>query len=238
MKLNVLAFGAHPDDAELSCSGTLISQIRKGNTAGIIDLTRGELGSRGTAEIRDQEGEDARKIIGASIRENLNLEDGFFRNDRETQMKAITVIRKFQPEYILCNATDDRHPDHGRAAKLIEDAVFLAGLIKIETTENGTPQNLWRPKMVLHYIQDRYINPDIVIDISDVWEQRMESIKAHRSQFYDPNSNEPETYVASKIFFEMIESRAREMGRSSGFKFAEGYTCGRMFGIKDLTQLY
>jgi len=153
-------------------------------------------------------------------------------------MKAITVIRKFQPEYILCNATDDRHPDHGRAAKLIEDAVFLAGLIKIETTENGTPQNLWRPKMVLHYIQDRYINPDIVIDISDVWEQRMESIKAHRSQFYDPNSNEPETYVASKIFFEMIESRAREMGRSSGFKFAEGYTCGRMFGIKDLTQLH
>lgn len=238
MKLNILAFGAHPDDVELSSSGTLIGQIAKGNTVGIIDLTRGELGSRGTADIREKEAEDARKIIGASVRENLQLADGFFENNKATQIKIIEVLRKYQPDVVLCNATEDRHPDHGRSAQLVQDAVFLSGLIKIETTFDGVNQKAWRPRLVLNYIQDRHLTPDIVIDISDVWEQRMESIKAHRSQFYDPSSTEPQTYIASKVFFDTIETRAREMGRHSGFTYAEGFTSVRLLGVKDIMQLY
>lgn len=238
MKLDILAFGAHPDDVELSCSGTLIHQIQSGQKVGIIDLTRGEMGSRGTAEIRDKEAADAAKILGLAIRENLNMRDGFFRNDEEHQRMIITALRKYQPDVVFCNAITDRHPDHGKGAQLIEDACFLSGLIKIETSLNNEPQKAWRPKLILHYIQDRHIQPDLVVDISDHWEQRMESIKAHRSQFYDPSSNEPETYIASKGFFEMIETRSREIGRASGFKYAEGFTCSRIVGIKDIRNIF
>ncbi len=238
MKLDILAFGAHPDDVELSCSGTLLHQITNGNTAGIVDLTRGELGSRGTTAIRDQEALKAAEILGITVRHNLDLPDGFFENNRDSQIKAVELIRRYKPDIVLCNATDDRHPDHGRAAKLVEDACFLAGLMKIETAPDGRLQEAWRPRLVLHYIQDRYLRPDIVVDISPYWEKRMESILAHASQFYDPHSSEPETYIASKGFFEMIDTRAREMGRANGFKYAEGFTCSRVLGVKDIASVF
>ncbi len=237
MKLDILAFGAHPDDLELSCSGTLLNQIAKGNTVGLIDLTRGEMGSRGTAEIRDKEGQDAAAIIGANIRENLNLADAFFENNQASQLKVISALRKYRPDYVFCNAEEDRHPDHGRSAQLIEDAAFLSGLVKIQTFDDGKLQEPWRPKIVLHYIQDRELIPDIVMDISEVWDKKMECILAHRSQFYDPKSSEPDTYIASKGFMEMIETRARETGRSNGFKYAEGFTCRRVIGIINITNI-
>lgn len=238
MKLDILAIGVHPDDIELGCAGTLISHIQKGKQTGLLDLTRGELGSRGNADIRDAESEKAKKIIGAAVRENLNLADGFFENNRESQIKLIQVIRKYQPEIILCNAIHDRHPDHGRSAQLVEDASFYSGLLKIETSLNGTAQIPWRPKIVLHYIQDRYIKPDIVVDISATWEKKMESVMAHASQFYSENSTEPETYIASKHFLENVASRHMEFGRTCGFTFAEGFTCGRIMGITNLFELF
>ncbi len=238
MKLDILAIGVHPDDIELGCAGTLISHIQKGKQTGLLDLTRGELGSRGNADIRDAESEKAKKIIGAAVRENLNLADGFFENNRESQIKLIQVIRKYQPEIILCNAIHDRHPDHGRSAQLVEDASFYAGLLKIETSLNGTAQIPWRPKIVLHYIQDRYIKPDIVVDITSTWEKKMESVMAHASQFYSENSTEPETYIASKQFLENVASRHMEFGRTCGFTFAEGFTCGRIMGITNLFELF
>ncbi|MEZ5014541.1 MAG: bacillithiol biosynthesis deacetylase BshB1 [Chitinophagales bacterium] len=237
MKLDILAFGAHPDDVELSCSGTLLMEIHKGKKAGIIDLTAGEMGSRGTAEIRAHEAEDARKILGAEMRRNLHLPDAQFENNHANRLEVIRMIRAYRPTYVLCNAIGDRHPDHGRSAQLVEEACFLSGLIKIETEWEGNAQIAYRPQLVLHYIQDRYIHPDIVIDISAVWEQRMESIRAHRSQFYDPDSGEPETYISSKGFFDGIERRAREMGRSCGYMYAEGFTCNRILGAHYLSDL-
>jgi len=238
MKLNILAFGAHPDDVELSCSGTIISYIKNGKTAGIVDLTAGEMGSRGTAAIRAAEAQAASTILGCSIRENLGMADGFLEVNTTTILQVVTIIRKYQPDIILCNAPEDRHPDHGKASKLVEEAAFLSGLIKIETTVDGVAQKAWRPIIVFKYIQDRWLTPDLVVDITPYWEQRMESIKAHSSQFFDPNSSEPATYIASKNFFDSIESRSREMGRSAQFKYAEGFICSRVIGVKSLTELY
>jgi bacillithiol biosynthesis deacetylase BshB1 len=238
MKLDLLAIGVHPDDVELGCAGTLIMHIRKGKTAGILDLTRGELGSRGTAEIRDRESEDACRIIGASIRENLRLADGFFENNKESQLRLIHVIRKYKPEIVLCNATTDRHPDHGRSAELVEDACFYSGLLKIETELNGVQQEAWRPHIILHYIQDRYMKPDIVVDVTSAWELKMQSIQAHTSQFYSSGSGEAETYIASKIFWDNITTRAMELGRNCGFTYAEGFTCRRTLGIENLSNLF
>lgn len=238
MKLNILAFGAHPDDVELSCSGTIISHISNGKTAGIIDLTAGEMGSRGTVAIRALEAQAAAKILGCTVRDNLGLADGFLEVSNENILLVVQSIRKYQPDIILCNAPEDRHPDHGKASKLVEEAAFLSGLLKIETADNGIAQQPWRPKIVLKYIQDRWLTPDVVVDITPFWEQRMESIKAHSSQFFDPNSNEPATYIASKNFFDSIESRSREMGRSAQFQYAEGFITSRVIGVKNLIDLY
>lgn len=235
MKLDMLAFGVHPDDVELGCAGTLLAQIAKGKTAGIIDLTAGEMGTRGTAEIRLAESENARQLLGAQVRENLHLEDGFFRNDRDAQMRIIRVIRKYQPDIVFCNAVHDRHPDHGRASELVETAAFLAGLAKISFPEEALPA--WRPRLILHYIQDRYIEPDIAVDISDYWEQKLVCIRAHHSQFFDPASREPETYISSPEFWENIRARAMEHGRSCRFPYAEGFTCTRTLGTRDISAL-
>ncbi len=238
MKLNILAFGAHPDDVELGCSGAIAASVKKGMSAGIIDLTRGELGSRGNAEIRATEAEAAANILGCRIRENLGLDDGFFEHDKIARLLVIEAIRAYQPDIVFCNAMDDRHSDHGRGAELVEAASFLSGLIKIETFRNGELQAPWRPKLVLHYMQDRWIQPDIIFNITDVWDVRMESIKAHKSQFYDPASDEPATYISSKGFFDGIESRAREVGRFGQCLYAEGFSCKRPIGISDLSMLF
>jgi bacillithiol biosynthesis deacetylase BshB1 len=240
MKLFVLAIGVHPDDVELSASGTLINEVRKGNAAGVIDLTAGELGTRGTAETRAAEAALAATIMGLSVRENLGMRDGFFKNDEEHQMMVIRAIRKYQPEVLLANILDDRHPDHGRAGRLVVDAAFLAGLSKIETfDENGVPQKRWRPKHVLHYIQDRFYEPDLIVDITDVFEQRMEAIKAYGTQFHtNPDSSKgTQTYISSPDFLEALISRSRLMGKRIGVKFAEGFVTQKNIGIKSLQDL-
>jgi len=240
MKLFVLAIGVHPDDVELSASGTLINEVRKGNAAGVIDLTAGELGTRGTADTRAAEAALAATIMGLSVRENLGMRDGFFKNDEEHQMMVIRAIRKYQPEVILANILDDRHPDHGRAGRLVVDAAFLAGLSKIETfDENGAPQKRWRPKHVLHYIQDRFYEPDLVVDITDVFEQRMEAIKAYGTQFHtNPDSSKgTQTYISTPDFLEALVSRSRLMGKRIGVKFAEGFVTQKNIGIKSLQDL-
>lgn len=238
MKLDILAFGAHPDDVELGCSGTLLKEIHHGRTAGIIDLTRGELGSRGTAEIRAAEAIAAARILGCSIRENLGLEDGFFEHDKSSRIRVIEMIRKYRPDVVLCNALDDRHSDHGRAGELVEAAAFLSGLVKIETFHDGELQQPWRPRLVLHYMQDRWIQPDIVVDITEFWDQRMASIQAHRSQFFDPESQEPSTYISSRNFFDSIEGRAREVGRFAQFTYGEGFSAKRTIGVSSLLDLW
>lgn len=239
MKLDILAFGVHPDDVELSCCGTLMNQIDKGDTVGIIDLTKGELGTRGTPELRMLEAEKAAEILGVHIRENVGLKDGFFENRHEQQLKVIQKIRKYQPDIVFANAIDDRHPDHGRSALLLKDAFFLSGLRKIETlNDDGSPQLPWRPRLLLHYIQDRWISPDIVVDITPYLDRKIQAIKAFGSQFYDPNSTEPDTYIASKTFWESIPARAKEMGRASGFDYAEGFTAAKFLGVKDIKQIY
>ena len=237
MKLDVLAFSAHPDDVELSCSGTLLLLLNEGKKVGMVDLTKGELGTRGTPEIREQEALDASKILGASVRENLGMADGFFQNDSAHQMQVIQAIRKYQPEIILCNAISDRHPDHGRAASLVSQCIFLAGLAKIETLENGKEQVPWKTRVIYHYIQDRYLKPDFVIDVTSVWEKRMETVMAFRSQFYNPDSKEPETAISTKEFLDFLASRAREFGRQIGVQYAEGFTVERIPGVKSLRQL-
>lgn len=238
MKLDILAIGSHPDDVELGCSGTLISEIKRGKKAGIIDLTQGELGTRGTIETRYQEAADAAKIIGLSVRENLKMRDGFFRNDEEHQLQLIKVIRKYQPEIIIGNILEDRHPDHGRAGWLIYDACFLAGLRQIKTVgDDGQEQERWRPKMLLHYIQDRFQEPDIIVDVSDVWEQRMESIKAYRTQFMADASSDPQTYISSPEFMEALSARARLLGKRIGVKYAEGFLSKKNIGIRTLDAL-
>ncbi len=237
MKLDILAFGAHPDDVELSCSGTILKHIHLGKKAGIIDMTSGELGTRGNAELRNAEAAEAAKILGLAVRESLNFADGFFQNDQEHQLKIISVIRKYQPEIILCNAVADRHPDHGKASQLLSDATFLARLIKIETVSDGKKQEAWQTKAIYHYIQDRYIKPDFVIDISDFMEKKMEAVKAYHSQFYNPHSNEPETAISSKEFLEFITGRSAEMGRKINVKYAEGFTMERIPGVNSLFDL-
>ena len=238
IKLDILCFGAHPDDVELSCSGTVMRHIDLGYKVGIIDLTQGELGTRGSAELRLQEAEKASKILGISCRDNLGLADGFFRKDEETLRKIIAKIRQYQPEIVLCNSEVDRHVDHGRAGDLIEEACFLSGLRKIETQLDGNPQAAWRPKSIYHYIQDRMQTPDLLFDITPYMERKVESIKAFSSQFYDANSKEPETPISGEFFFDFIKSRAIEFGRNINVKYAEGFTVRRTIGTDNLMNLF
>ena len=237
MKLDILAIGVHPDDVELSCAGTILKHIELGKTVGILDLTLGELGTRGNATIRTQEAKRAASILGVSVREQLNMADGFFENNETNQRLIIEVIRKYQPELILCNAISDRHPDHGRAAKLTTDACFYSGLLKVETKENNTTQKPWRPKAVYHYIQDNFIEPDFVIDVTTYNDKKMESIMAYSSQFFDPNSKEPQTPISSKNFIDYINAKARLFGRSINVDFAEGFTVNRYMGVNNLFDL-
>ena len=237
MKIDILAIGIHPDDVELSCSGTIAKHIALGKKVGILDLTQGELGTRGNAELRTKEANEAAIILGVSFRTQLNLKDCFFENNEENQKKIIEIIRKHQPEIILCNAISDRHPDHGRASKLVSDSSFYSGLIKIETHSDNKIQQAWRPKAVYHYIQDQYIHPDFVIDISDFIDIKHKAIMAYSSQFYNPSSNEPETPISSKHFIESVNSKMSILGRDIGVKFAEGYTVDRYPGINSLFDL-
>lgn len=241
MKLDILAFGAHPDDVELSCSGTLLSHIAQGKTVGLIDLTRGELGSRGTADIRDQEAADSARLMGAKVRENLNLGDGTFEHSNENIRKVIQMVRKYQPEIVLANALRDRHPDHGRGAKLVSDACYYSGLKKIETTLSGNAQMHWRPKTVYHYIQDYNLEPDLVVDISDFLEKKFELILAFKSQFYLPAATEYaaeiQTPISGKEFMDFIKSKAAVFGRHAGFDYAEGFNVARTPGVEDLFTL-
>jgi bacillithiol biosynthesis deacetylase BshB1 len=237
MKLNILAFGAHPDDVELGCAGTILKEIALGKTVGIIDLTRGELGTRGSAEIRDQEANAAAVILGVSVRENLKMRDGFFVNDEKHQLKIIEKIRKYRPDVVLCNAIDDRHIDHAKGSKLVSDACFLSGLSKVETFLDGQQQEAWRPKQVYHYIQWKNLEPDFVVDISGFIDEKKASILAYRSQFYDPNSNEPESPITSKNFLESVEYRSQDLGRLVGVDFAEGFTVERCLAVSSLGDL-
>jgi bacillithiol biosynthesis deacetylase BshB1 len=237
MKLDILVFAVHPDDAELACAGTIMLHLAKGKKVGIVDLTKGELGTRGSVEIRMMEAAMAADIMGLTVREHLNLEDGFFRNDRDNQLPLIQMIRKYQPEIVITNALEDRHPDHGRACALQIDACFLAGLMKIETFLDGKLQEAWRPKQVYNYIQDRYIKPDFVMDITPFWEKKMEAIKVFSSQFYDPNSTEPMTYIANDYFLSFIEGRALEMGHAIGVKYGEGFTKQKMLSVHSFFDL-
>jgi len=237
MKLDILAFGAHPDDVELGCGGTLAKEIALGRKAGIVDLTRGELGTRGSAEIRDMESTAAAQILGVSVRENLNMRDGFFVNDEEHQLAVIRMLRKYRPDVVLCNAIDDRHIDHGRASKLVSDACFLSGLMKIETDYHGEKQQQWRPKVVYHYIQWKNIKPDFVVDVTGYNHKKVEAILAYSSQFYDPNSNEPETPIATKNFLESLNYRSQDLGRLIGTDFGEGFTAERHLAVNSLADL-
>lgn len=240
MKLDILAISVHPDDVELGCSGTLISEIRRGKKAGVLDLTQGELGTRGTIETRYLEAANSAMIMGVAVRENLKMRDGFFKNDEEHQLKLIAAIRKYQPDIVIGNVLHDRHPDHGRAGKLIADACFLSGLVKIETRdENGDAQPKWRPSYVLQYIQDWYHEPDLLVDISDVFEQRMNAIKAYSTQFnaQPDNDNEPQTYISTPDFLESVIARARLFGKRIGVKYAEGFLSEKKIGIRSLDAL-
>ncbi|MBC5863394.1 bacillithiol biosynthesis deacetylase BshB1 [Flavobacterium turcicum] len=237
MKLDILAFGAHPDDVELGCAGTILKEISLGKKVGIVDLTRGELGTRGTAETRDQEASAAATILGVSVRENLKMRDGFFVNDEKHQREIIKMIRKYQPEIVLCNAIDDRHIDHAKGSKLVSDACFLSGLIKIETELDGEKQLTWRPKVVYHYLQWKNIEPDFVVDITGFNEKKIASILAYRTQFYDPESNEPESPISSKNFLESLSYRSRDLGRLTGVEYAEGFTVERYLAVNSLGDL-
>lgn len=237
IKLDILAFGAHPDDVELSCAGTLIKHAELGYKCGVIDLTRGELGTRGTVSDRDHEANEAASIMKLTVRENLGMRDGFIKNDEEHQLKIIECIRKYKPDYVLANAIEDRHPDHGHAAQLIREAAFLSGLQKIETQHNGKKQEAWRPKKVLHYIQDKDIKPDILIDISGYLDKKWEAIKAYRSQFYNPESKEPPTYISTPEFLDALRGRHLNWGKYIGVMHAEGFTSYQYLGIKQLDEL-
>lgn len=237
MKLDILAFAAHPDDVELSASGTVLKHIAAGKKVGIIDLTQGELGSRGTKETRKEEASASSEILGLSVRHNLKMADGFFDINEENKRLIIEQIRKYKPEIILANAVSDRHPDHGRAAKLVSEAAFLSGLVKVETKIDGTLQEPHRPKAIYHYIQDYYMKPDLVVDVTDYFDQKMQSILAFKTQFFDPNSSEPETPISGKDFLDFIESRMRQFGRPIGAKYGEGFTVERYPGVDLLTDL-
>lgn len=237
MKLNILVFAVHPDDAELGCSGTILKHIAAGKKVGIIDLTRGELGTRGTADTRDQESAESTKIMGLHVRENLRMRDGFFENNEENQLKIIQMIRKYTPEIVLANALHDRHPDHGRASHLVYDALFLSGLPKIKTEWEGADQTAFRPRLLLQYIQDRYIEPDILVDVTDFWEKKLECIHAFKTQFFNPDNDGQDTYISSPEFLKVIEARSRELGKSIGAVHAEGFTSKKLLGVDDLTLL-
>ena len=237
MKLDILAFGVHPDDIELSCAGTLLVEKRNGKKVGIIDLTQGELGTRGNAQIRKEEAENSAAILGVDVRENLEMADGFFKNDQANQVTIIKVLRKYRPEIILCNAPEDRHPDHGRSADLVSDAAFLSGLKKIETSDDeGNLQEVWRVKYVFNYIQDMYLHPAFVIDISDVFDKKIEAIEAFSTQFYNPDASdkEPQTYISSPEFLESVINRSKMYGKMIGVKYAEGFLSKKMIGMKTL----
>lgn len=235
MKLDILAFGAHPDDVELGCSGTIAKEVTLGKKVGIVDLTRGELGTRGSVEIRNSESAKASEVLGVVVRENLDMRDGFFINDEAHQLKIIQMLRKYRPEIVLCNAITDRHIDHGKGSKLVSDACFLSGLVKIETEINGENQQAWRPKVVYHYIQWQNIEPDFVVDISGYMDIKMESVLAYGSQFYDPNSKEPVTPITSKNFLDSIKYRAQDLGRLVGVEYAEGFTTERCLAVNSLS---
>jgi len=235
MKLDLLAVGSHPDDVELGCSGTLIKEIKRGKKVGIADLTQGELGTRGTVQTRYEEAGNAAKIMGVAVRENMKMRDGFFQNNEENQMQIVQLLRKYQPEIVIANILEDRHPDHGKGGWLLYDACFLSGLRQVKTIgDNGKEQEKWRPKILLHYIQDRFYEPDIIIDISEVWEQRMEAIRAYKTQFYDPNSKEPQSYLSTPDFLDALTARARLLGKRIGVKYGEGFLSKKSIGIKDL----
>ena len=233
MKLDILAFGVHPDDVELGCAGTIMAAIDQGKKVGIVDLTRGELGTRGTPTTRTQEAAAAAKIMGVDIRENLDMADGFFANDEAHQRKIIALIRKYQPDIILANAPEDRHPDHGRSAKLVSDAAFLSGLRKVETIHEGITQNAWRPAYTFHYIQDRFIQPSFVIDITAYMERKMEAVLAYGTQFTNADTSEPQTYISSPQFLETVKARALMLGKRIGVGYAEGYITEKIIGFSN-----
>lgn len=233
MKTDILAFGAHPDDVELGCGGTIAKLISEGKTCVIIDLTKGELGTRGTDLTRKEEATESAKILGVAARENLGLKDGFLVNSEEYQLEIVKMIRKYRPEIVLANAIDDRHPDHAKAAKLVSDACFLSGLRKIETTLDGEIQEVWRPKQIFHYIQWKNVEPEFVIDISEHLEKKLQACMAFKTQFYDPKSTEPETPITSKDFYESLTYRAQDLGRLSGVAYAEGFTTEKLLALKN-----
>lgn len=237
MNLDLLIFAAHPDDAELGCSGTILRYIAAGKKVGIVDLTRGELGTRGTAETRDIETAESNRILGLHVRENLGMRDGFFQNDEEHQLKIIQMIRKYTPEIVFSNALHDRHPDHGKAADLVSDAVFLSGLPKIKTEIDGLEQNAFRPRLLLHYIQDRYIEPDILVDVTEFWDKKMQCIRAFKTQFFNPDIDEKETYISTPYFLKVVEARSRELGKAIGAEHAEGFISRKLLGIDNLFDL-
>lgn len=237
MKLDILAIGVHPDDVELGCSGTILKHIAQGKKVGILDLTKGELGSRGSGELRLIEAKNSAQLLGVTVRENLGFADGFFKNDQEHQLEIIKIIRKYQPTVVLANAPKDRHPDHGRAAQLISEACFYSGLLKIETTLNGEQQEHYRPKAVYHYIQDRFLKPDFVVDVTAFVDKKMNAILAFSSQFYNPDSTAAETPISSKKFMDFVQSRMADFGRDINVEFAEGFTAERLIGVEDIINL-
>ncbi len=237
-QVDILAIGVHPDDVELSCAGTLLAHMKMGYSAAILDLTAGELGTRGSGPLRIEEAEAARKILGIDTRINVEMADGFFEQSRENKIKIIEVLRNLKPAIVLANAVDDRHPDHGRAAKLVHDACFLAGLMKIETTDGaGNVQERWRPKAIYHYIQDKVLLPDLVVDITPHIDRKMDSILAYRSQFFDPDSKEADSPISGQQFIEFVKARSRAYGRQIGVDFGEGFTTARPPGISDLMKI-
>ena len=238
MKLDILAIGAHPDDVELGCGATIAKEISAGKKIGILDLTRGELGTRGSAAIRDIEANNDAKLLGVSIRENLAFADGFFVNNKEHQLEVIKIIRKYKPEIVLCNAIDDRHIDHPKGSQLVSESCFLSGLLKVETVFEGKHQKAWRPKQVYHYIQWKNIEPDFVVDVTGFIDAKVEAVKAYSSQFYNPNSNEPSSPISSKNFLESITYRAQDLGRLVGVAYAEGFNTERYVAVKSFDNLF
>lgn len=237
MKLDILVLAAHPDDAELGCGGTIAMQVSRGLKVGIADLTRGELGTRGTPSTRLKEATEAAKTLGVAVRENLGLRDGFFRNTEEDLLAVVKAIRKYQPDIVLANALRDRHPDHGKGADLAFECCFLSGLAKVATEQEGSAQKPWRPRSLYHYMQSEFVQPDFVVDVSDFWETKMKAIRLFKSQFYDPASKEPETYISDPTFLKKLEARALDLGTAIGVRYGEGFNVRRYVGVKDLKDL-
>lgn len=238
MKLDILVLATHPDDAELGCGGTILNHVAAGYKVGIVDFTRGELGTRGAPEIRDQEAGHSAKVLGLMVRENLKLPDGFFQNSKEHQLAVIKAVRRYQPSIVLANATYDRHPDHGRGSDLAYESCFLSGLTKIKTEDENGKQIAWRPAALYHYIQSQFIEPDFIVDISGTWEKKLEAIRTFKTQFFDSSSKEPETYISNPGFLKMLEARAVEMGHAIGVKHGEGFVARRWIGVKSLFDIF